>query len=73
MEHERHETQPIDLRLPTSAEAERDDVTAFAPSRSTVRRLPAHVRLLIGVMALASLAVLGTLLAGALLAAGPGG
>ncbi len=72
-----YQTQTIDLRSLVDAgydgDAERDQPLASAAGRNSSRRLSSHARLIIGVLALAALAVLGTRLAGALLAAGPAG
>lgn len=69
-----YETQSIDIRslddLESGDGAPLELSVADVSSRRRRRRLSPHARLLIGVMALAALAVLGTRLAGALLAAG---
>lgn len=69
-----YETQSIDIRsfddLDSGDDAAREQSGAGVSNRRRRRRLSPHARLLIGVMALAALAVLGTRLAGALLAAG---
>ena len=69
MNDSRFETQPIDLRA--GGEPEGHEWEGLRPTSR--RRSPSHVRLIIGVMVLAGLAVLGTRLAGVLLAAGPTG
>lgn len=77
MEDAGYDTQTIDLRslveADTFGDSEREQPPENHAARTSGRRLSAHFRLLIGVMALATLAVLGTRLAGALLAAGPVG
>ena len=72
MNYSRNDTQPIDLRRSAETSAETGQIDS-SRQRAHGRRSPSHVRLIIGVMTLAALAVIGTRLAGVLLAAGPTG